>query len=109
MQALVDTGSAYEISTAGIYKEVGEIYPARDFVQLASAAGVPIVISSDSHRPGEVGRDFDQAIQLARDCGYRETLRFSQRQRAAVLTFQEAQPDLDFSRELSLLSLQEDK
>ncbi len=84
VEALAETGGAYEISTAGLHKEVGEMYPARRFVEMAFEAGVPIVISSDSHRPGEVGRDFEKAVALAWECGYRETLRYRGRQRRAV-------------------------
>jgi histidinol-phosphatase (PHP family) len=39
------------------------------------------VISSDSHAPGEVARDFPQAIALAKAAGYRETVLFEKRQR----------------------------
>src|SRR5205823_5199934 len=63
IQALADTGKAFEVSTAGLRKEVHEMYPAREFLEMAHSADVPIVISSDSHQPHEVGMDFDKAME----------------------------------------------
>ncbi|MEZ0387136.1 MAG: hypothetical protein ACAI34_08730 [Verrucomicrobium sp.] len=76
IQALADTGTAMEINTAGLRKDVREMYPSREFLEMAFAAGVPLLINSDGHSPGEVGADFDKAIALAKEVGYRETLKF---------------------------------
>lgn len=84
IQAFVDTGTVMEVSTAGLRKEVAEIYPARDMLELAYSAGVPVVINSDAHAPGEVGRDYHQALRLVRDTGYRETVRFERGERWTV-------------------------
>lgn len=84
IQALVDTGGVFEVSTAGLRKDCRELYPAREFLDLAFSAGVPIVISSDSHAPGEVGIHFDQALAAVREAGYRSTVRFKGRQRIEV-------------------------
>ena len=84
VQAVVDAGVAIEINTAGLFKEVAEMYPARQFLELASSAGVPLVISSDAHRPEDVGREFAQAIDLAKACGFNELQRFAERKRSSV-------------------------
>lgn len=84
VQAAADAGVAVEISTAGLHKECAELYPAQPFVELLHSAGVPVVISSDAHAPGEVGRDFDQAVAAAQAAGYSEACRFEKRQRFAV-------------------------
>jgi histidinol-phosphatase (PHP family) len=76
IQALVDTGVAYEINTAGLRKDCRELYPARDFVELARDAGVPALINSDAHAVSELGAGFREAVELLKDCGYQETLRF---------------------------------
>ena len=78
--ALAETGAAYEISTAGRHKPCAEFYPAREFVAAACESGVPIVISSDAHHPDHVGRDFAEAVELAKDCGYQSALRFENRE-----------------------------
>ncbi len=60
VKALAESGGAFEINTAGLRKPVHEIYPALDFLKLARQAGVPLVINSDAHAPGQVGMDFDR-------------------------------------------------
>jgi histidinol-phosphatase (PHP family) len=84
IQALVDTKGVMEVSTAGLRKDVREIYPAREMLEMAFNAGVPIIINSDAHKPEEVGINYDQALELVRSIGYRHTVRFQQRQRAIV-------------------------
>ncbi len=73
-----------ELNTAGLRKECHEIYPSRDILQLAYKTGVPITFGSDAHAPGEVGMNFAEAVQLAREVGYRECCRFAQRKRELV-------------------------
>lgn len=63
IEAIVAGGAAIELSTAGLRKPVGELYPAPDFLALAQAAKIPLVISSDAHAPGEVGADFERAAR----------------------------------------------
>lgn len=84
VQALADTGTAFEINTAGLRKDVREMYPARPFLELAKSANIPLLINSDAHAPGEVGAGFDQAIALAKDVGYTETLLFEKRKRRTL-------------------------
>ncbi len=82
--ALVETNTPFEINTAGWRKECAEQYPAAHFITMAQAAGIPLLINSDAHRPGDVAADFDKAVALAKDCGYTSTLRFTRRQRTSV-------------------------
>ncbi len=82
LAAIAASRSAIELNTAGWHKPCAEQYPAFDFLLMAQEAGIPLLINSDAHAPGEVARDFDKAIALAREAGYRETLLFHQRQRS---------------------------
>ena len=59
-------GVTLEISTSGLHKPVGEIYP--DPAMLAGRP--PITLASDAHLPADVGRDFDRALELVRGAGY---------------------------------------
>jgi histidinol-phosphatase (PHP family) len=68
--ALEAAGVALEISTAGLRKPVGELYPDPGFLQACRAREVPITTASDAHVPRLVGEDFDRAIALAREAGY---------------------------------------
>lgn len=83
VEAIAASGCAIEINTAGWHKPCAEAYPAPRFLELARQAGIPLVISSDAHAPGEVARDFPKAIELAKAAGYTETLRFEGRQRTS--------------------------
>jgi len=72
---------AIELNTAGLRKDCREIYPSREILQLAFQKGVPITFGSDAHAPEEVGMNFAEAIQLAREVGFKECCRFAARKR----------------------------
>jgi histidinol-phosphatase (PHP family) len=72
-------GVAVEINSSGLRKPVNEIYPSLSVLKLYQKAGVPITFASDSHDPKDVGRDFDQAADLAKAAGYSEYLLFKKR------------------------------
>jgi histidinol-phosphatase (PHP family) len=77
--AIAETGVAIEISTAGLHKPVGEIYPHPDLLRAFRAHDVPITTASDAHQPKDVGRDFDHAVDLSRSAGYETVTVFEQR------------------------------
>jgi histidinol-phosphatase (PHP family) len=80
LAAAKKTNTALELNTAGLRKDCREIYPSRRILELAFRAGVPITFGSDAHAPGEVGADFERAIELARSVGYERARRFTQRE-----------------------------
>jgi histidinol-phosphatase (PHP family) len=84
-QTIAAAGVAVEVSTAGLRKPVGEIYPAEPFLRLLYEYGVPITLASDAHTPQDVGLDFEAAVDLVRRCGYERICSFSQRVRTQVL------------------------
>jgi histidinol-phosphatase (PHP family) len=74
---------ALEINTSGLRKPVNEIYPSYEILRLCQKYGIPIVFGSDAHAPGDVGRDFDKAISLAKQAGYKEFVTFESRKKVA--------------------------
>jgi histidinol-phosphatase (PHP family) len=82
IESIAVSGAAIEFNTAGWHKPCDEAYPAVEFLELARAAGIPLVISSDAHAPAEVGRDFSRAIGIARAAGYDEVVKFERGQRS---------------------------
>ena len=72
---------AIEVNTSGLRKPVGEIYPSLELLTLFRQAGVPATLSSDSHRPQDVGADYDRALEHLRRAGYREYVAFQGRRR----------------------------
>ncbi len=81
IEAIADTGIAVELSTAGLRKPVGEMYPSKAFLEMCLDAGAPIALSSDAHRPEDVGADYDQALALLESLGVRELCVFDGRER----------------------------
>jgi histidinol-phosphatase (PHP family) len=79
--AIAESGVAVEVSTAGLRKPVGELYPHPDFLAACKERSVPVTTGSDAHVPELVGRDFDRARELLRNAGY-ETVTVFDRRRA---------------------------
>ena len=79
--AIARSGVAIELSTAGLRKPVGEVYPAPALLRELCSRGVPLILSSDAHRPCEVGWGFDKAAALAREAGCTQLARYEGRRR----------------------------
>lgn len=82
--AAAETNVAVEINTAGLRKEARELYPSQQFLELACAARVPLLINSDAHAPNEVGYAFGSAVAAAKSAGYSSVVRFEKRKRTLV-------------------------
>jgi histidinol-phosphatase (PHP family) len=72
VERIARAGVLVEINTAGLHRPVREAYPTPDILRRLCDAGVGITFGSDAHRPNEVGRDFDAAVELAQSAGYNE-------------------------------------
>jgi histidinol-phosphatase (PHP family) len=84
LDAIEAAGVAMEVSTAGLRKEVMEIYPSKVFLEEALKRNIPILISSDAHAPQEVGHEFGRAVSLVKEVGYREVNCFRKRERVLI-------------------------
>lgn len=80
-EELAAAGVAVEISTAGLRKPVGELYPDEQFLRALRERGVPITIASDAHGSERVGESFERALELARRVGYETVSAFDGRRR----------------------------
>ncbi len=81
VEAIGESGVAVEVSTAGLRKPVGEIYPAPDFARMCVDAGAVFTLSSDAHVPTDVGHGYEEAVSEMRDWGIDEIAVFEARQR----------------------------
>ncbi len=81
VEAIAEAGVAVELSTAGLRKPAGEMYPARAFLEMCVEAEVPIALSSDAHRPQDVGYGYAQAVELLTELGVAELSVFAARAR----------------------------
>ncbi|XHR28859.1 MAG: histidinol-phosphatase [Chthoniobacteraceae bacterium] len=82
--ALAETGTAFEINTAGLRKPAGECYPDALFLRLAHEAGARLLINSDAHAPAEVGANFADALALAKAAGFTELVRLEGRRKTLI-------------------------
>ena len=78
------SGTAVEVSSAGLYAPAAEVYPAPRFLSMFAEAGVPITLASDAHVPEDAARGRQHVLEAAWQAGYRERLRFSERVATAV-------------------------
>ena len=81
MEGIAESGIAVEVSTAGLRKPVGELYPARPFLEMVLDAGNPIALSSDAHAPDHLGAGYEQAVEVLGDLGVGEITVFEGRER----------------------------
>ncbi|MGH2840734.1 MAG: histidinol-phosphatase HisJ family protein [Solirubrobacteraceae bacterium] len=81
MDGIAESQIAVEVSTAGLRKPVGELYPAPAFLEMCLDAGCPVALSSDAHVPTDVGRDYDAALELLGRIGVGELAVFERRER----------------------------
>ncbi len=81
VEGIAEGGVAVELSTAGLRKRVKELYPAPEFLQMCVEAGVPVALSSDAHRPEDVGADYGHALEMLERLGVDELSVFEHRAR----------------------------
>ncbi len=77
-------GVVVEVSTAGLRKPAGEIYPGEDFLRLCRERDIAVTLGSDAHHPREVGEGFGEALRLLRRVGYEELTTFSGRGKSSL-------------------------
>jgi histidinol-phosphatase (PHP family) len=84
VEAIAASGIAVEVSTAGLRKPVGELYPSRQFAEMCVEAGAVFALSSDAHLPEQVGFGFDRATEFLDQLGVEEICVFEGRRRSLV-------------------------
>jgi histidinol-phosphatase (PHP family) len=84
MDGIAESDVAIEVSTAGLRKPVGEIYPAPAFLEMCLEAGRPVALSSDAHLPDQLGFRYDEAVAMLRSMGVTEIADFERRERRMV-------------------------
>jgi histidinol-phosphatase (PHP family) len=77
--AVAESGVAVEVSTAGLRKPVGELYPALGFLARCRERGVGATLASDAHVAEDVGRDFPAGLDHLRSAGYQTVTVFEGR------------------------------
>jgi histidinol-phosphatase (PHP family) len=81
VEAIAEAGIAVEVSTAGLRKPVGEMYPSPELCEMCVDAGAAFAISSDAHAPAQVGYEYRRATDMLRELGVGEICVFEGRRR----------------------------
>ncbi len=84
-EALKKADMAVDVNTGTYYRyPIQEISPYPDFMKIAAEYGLPIIISSDAHKPEDCGSYNEEAIDYVRSFGYEKVARYSHRKRELV-------------------------
>ena len=83
--ALAKANMIIDVNTGTLYRyPIAEISPYEEFMKVAAEYELPIIISSDAHKPEDCGNYCDEAIEYVKSFGYKKMLRFENRQRELV-------------------------
>ena len=65
------TAKASRINTGGLDKGLREQHPCTEFLRRYKKRGGEIItVGSDAHRPADIGRHFDRAADVLKECGF---------------------------------------
>ena len=84
LDAVAAAGMAIEINTSGLDHGAAQAYPSPLILSWMKARDIPITFGSDSHDPAQIGRHFEQAVELAWNAGYTHRVAFRRRKKTNV-------------------------
>ncbi len=84
LDRIAATGVAMELNTSGLHKSYSEMNPGPEMLAMIAERGIPVVVSSDSHRPERVGADFGPALAMLVAAGFSEVSYFDRRERVGL-------------------------
>ncbi len=77
LKVIKAAGTVVEVNTRGIYKgRCDELYPSDRLIRACVKAGIPLMLSSDAHKPEEIDGYFSEARLMLRDAGVRKLVFF---------------------------------
>jgi histidinol-phosphatase (PHP family) len=91
LDRIAATGIAMELNTSGLNKPLAEFHPARPILEEMFQRDIPVVVGADAHSPDRVAANYEDALDLLRDIGYRQVNIFLNRQRQPI--------DIDLARQ----------
>lgn len=84
LERIAAAGTAMELNSSGIHKEIKEMNPNPAMLAEMSKRGIPVVLGSDAHRPERVAAEFELAIDLLEAAGYSQLSFFVKRRRQEI-------------------------
>jgi histidinol-phosphatase (PHP family) len=79
LESIKKSGMAVEINAAGIRKPVKEQYPSKSILELVYELDIPITFSSDAHSVEQVGFEYENMKNLAKEIGFTKCAYFEKR------------------------------
>lgn len=84
-KAMAAARMAVDVNTGTRYRyPIREISPYPAFMRMAAKYDLPVITSSDAHKPEDCGKFIEDALRYLETFGYRKLLRFHRRQASAV-------------------------
>lgn len=80
LDAIARADMAVELNTAGWFMPCAEGYPSPAILQGCFARDIPMLVSADSHTPGNLIRAYERGYRILRDTGYTEIVSYAGRQ-----------------------------
>ena len=84
LEAIKDNNLTIEINTAGLRKPVKEIYPSIPILEKIKKYEIDITFGSDAHSPQQVGLNLQEAINIAKQIGFKKAVYFEKREKIYV-------------------------
>lgn len=84
LDRIAATGIAMELNTSGLNKPLAEFHPGRPILEEMFRRDIPVVVGADAHNPERVAANFEEALDLLKDIGYRHVNIFLERQRHPI-------------------------
>jgi histidinol-phosphatase (PHP family) len=79
---IAESGTVVELNTSGPDRPCGEFLPGPRLLELCYKHGINITLGSDAHRPQQIGRHYEQAVELLKKTGFTEIVTFSNRKKS---------------------------
>jgi len=74
------SGVIVEVNTRGLYKQRSDThFPGPAILKKVCALGIPVLISSDAHKPHEISLLFSETSALLQEIGFRELMQLTVR------------------------------
>ena len=73
-----------ELNTGGLDRPCAEFTPGLKLLELCYANHVPVTLSSDAHRAGQIARHYETAVEMLLQVGYTEIYGFNNRIRRII-------------------------
>ncbi len=80
LKQIISNGKGIELNTGGLYKNLGQCHPCKDYLKLYKKLGGEIItVGSDAHTADKIGYGFEVARDLLLECGFKYYSTFKNR------------------------------